>query len=58
MVALVVKVVPFKVRGPDIDKLERVPKEVIFGCAAVVKVPVIFPETFKLESVPKEVIFG
>ena len=54
--------------APFTDKLASRPTEVIFGCAAVVSLPVIFvtlnvaafnvPLTVKLESVPTEVILG
>ena len=45
-------------RLPETVKLVNVPRDVMFGCVAVVRVPLMFPETSKLVNVPRDVIFG
>jgi hypothetical protein len=43
---------------PDTDNAESVPKDVMLGCAAVARVPVIAPLTASEDSVPTDVILG
>ena len=43
---------------PLVVRLVRVPRLVIFVCAAVVSVPAIFPLTVKPVKVPTDVILG